>query len=313
MVPCRASLILSDDGILVIVMEFSPEPRKLSYHQIRAFNAVMKEGNFSRAATALGITQPAITAQIRALEDAFGVTLFDRGGAVARPTRLAIQFFRETDQINDIEQIAADLLSSSYALKTGELSIVSGAPNLAMAAIAEYKRRYPNVRIITSFGSWADVTATIFERRADVAILTCGPEDERLIRRPYAKQKIAALVASDNPLAQRNAISLGDLAERPLIFRTTTSLTQSTLIQAFKTSGLVMPEPIMTVESREAVLEGVKAGLGIGFAFSRASSLFDNVCQISIKGTPRPLLGRRVLLEVAVSPTGRARAFRCDR
>lgn len=266
--------------------EIQPAGPRPSYHQMRAFNAVMKEGNFSRAAKALGVTQPAITAQVRSLEDAFGVTLFERSGAVARPTRLAVRLFRETDQINDIEQVAADLLGASFTLQTGELSIVSGAPNLAMAAVAEYRRRHPGVRIVTAFGNWHDVTTTIYERRADVAILTSGPGGERLVQRRYAKQKIVALIQKSASAVRLEAISLAELTTRPLIFRTPESLTQMTLTKGFADAGLAVPEPAMIVESREAVLEAVKAGLGVGFAFSEASSLLEGLRQLPIRELP---------------------------
>lgn len=259
-----------------------PAPQRPTYHQLRAFNAVVKAGSFSRAARALGVSQPAITAQVRSLEDAFGVTLFERG-ATARPTRLAARLFEATDQLNDLEQVAFDILSASFTLTTGELSIVAGAPHLTMAVVAEYRRRYPGVQLVTSFGNWDQVTTTIYERRADVAILTSGPRDERLVLRRYAKQRLVALVHKSHRLASRKSVSLKDLVGESLIFRTQQSLTQNSLQAAFAAARYELPTPALVLETREAVLECVNAGLGVGFVFSRASGRSDDLKQIPIR------------------------------
>ncbi|WP_407807767.1 LysR family transcriptional regulator, partial [Staphylococcus aureus] len=78
---------------------------------------VAKEGSFSSAARRLGLSQPAITAQVKALEQSYGVLLFERRGDGARMTPLAKSLFQETQELHVIEAVAADILGASSALK----------------------------------------------------------------------------------------------------------------------------------------------------------------------------------------------------
>lgn len=248
---------------------------KLSYAQLRAFNAVAKEGSFSAAARRLGLSQPAVTAQIKAIEQSYGVFLFERTGEGARMTPLAKTLFQETRELSVIEEVATDILSASSALKSGELNVMCGAPNPAMALISEFRRRYPGVRINASFGNWHQVTTALYEQRCDAIILTGVPEDETLNRVAYMEQRAIALVPSDHPLARRGKpVSLHELTDQPLIFRTEHSLTQNALQKALKTSNLEI-EPALRLGEREAVYEAVLQGVGIGFMFELAVTRDD--------------------------------------
>jgi len=255
----------------------------LTYSQLRAFNAVAREGSISRAARRLGVSQPAITAHIRALEKGFGVLLFERTGSGVRMTPLARTLLEQTENIGAVEEIAAEILSASRALHTGELRIAAGAPNPAMSLIAEYRRRYPGVRVTATFGNWAQVCEALFERRCDAAILTGAPKDERLSVAPLVDQTIVALVPKGHRLASAGgAVSLRELARERVIFRTTQSLTQKS-VEACLREHDVSIDPVLVLEAREAVLEAVAQGLGIGFMFDLAVTRVDGVLHLSIR------------------------------
>jgi LysR family transcriptional regulator, low CO2-responsive transcriptional regulator len=248
---------------------------KLSYAQLRAFNAVAKEGSFSSAARRLGLSQPAVTAQVKAMEQSYGVLLFERTGDGARMTALAKSLFQETRELNVIEEIAVDILNASSALKTGELNVMCGAPNPAMALLSEFRRRYPGVRINAGFGNWHQVTTALYEQRCDAIILTGVPEDEGMNRVAYMKQRAVALVPAGHAFALRGQpVSLHELAGQPLIFRTEHSLTQTVINKAMKRADLEM-EPALRLGEREAVYEAVLQGLGIGFMFELAVTRDD--------------------------------------
>jgi molybdate transport repressor ModE-like protein len=260
---------------------------KVSYAQLRAFNAVAREGSVSLAAQVLGVSQPAVSAHIRSLEEAFGVQLFVRTGRGTDLTSLGKALYAQSVSLNDIEEAATEILSSSNALKTGDLRVMCGAPNPAMALIAEFCRRYPGIRVTATFGNWDQVASAIFERECDVAILTQAPDDERVIRRRYVAQRIVALVPQKHRLAQRRkSISLCDLAKEPLIFRSDQSLTQNTVNDRFRELGLEI-RPSLVLEAREAVYEAAAQDLGIGFMFEFASTRTDGVVRLPIKELPQ--------------------------
>lgn len=253
-----------------------------SWVQLRAFNAVFKDGSISRAAQRLGLTQPAVTAQIRALERAHDVLLFERTGSGMRPTTLARRLYAETDGLDTIADVAADILGASRALEIGELSIAVGAPNPAMALIAEYHRRFPGVRITTSFGNWGEVTAAIRERRCDVAIATEAPKDDEIGYTSFASQRVVAIVAPDHPLALRpQPISLSEIAAHAVIFRPSPSLTQQKLEAALARAGLAVA-PLVTLGTREALIEAVTQGIGVGFMFELATNRREGLVRLTV-------------------------------
>lgn len=253
-----------------------------SFVQLRAFNAVFKDGSISRAAARLGLTQPAVTAQIRALERAHGVLLFERTGSGMRPTTLARRLYAETDGLDTIADVAADILGASRALEIGELSIAVGAPNPAMALIAEYHRRFPGVRINTSFGNWGEVTAAIRDRRCDVAIATEAPKDDEIAFTSFASQRVVAVVAPGHPLARRpQPIPLAEIVAHAVIFRPSPSLTQQKLEAALARAGLTVA-PLVTLGTREALIEAVTQGLGVGFMFEQATNRREGLVRLAV-------------------------------
>lgn len=253
-----------------------------SWVQLRAFNAVFKDGSISKAAQRLGLTQPAVTAQIRALERAHDVLLFERTGSGMKPTMLALRLYAETDGLDTIADVAAELLGASRALEIGELSIAVGAPNPAMALIAEYHRRFPGVRITTSFGNWGEVTAAIRERRCDVAIATEAPKDDEIVFTSFASQRVVAVVAPGHPLARRpQPISLSEIVSHTVIFRPSLSLTQQKLEAALSRTGLAV-SPRVTLGTREALIEAVTQGLGVGFMFEQATNRREGLVRLAV-------------------------------
>ena len=259
----------------------------ISHAQLRSFNAVASEGSISGAARKLGLSQPAVTAQIRSLESEFGVLLFERTGQGVRMTPLAVRLFAETRAIGDIENIARDILAASRALSFGELSVMCGAPNPAMQLIAEFKRLYPGVRVTATFGDWHEVRDALMTHRCDAAIVTEAPADPDLSSVPYVGQKVVALVPPEHFFARRGApVSLHELVDQPVVFRTETSLTQEAVNAALKACGLIL-DPVIRLGAREALYEAVTQGLGIGFMFEQAVTRSDGPVRLPIVEMPQ--------------------------
>ena len=260
-------------------------PRSPSHAQLRSFNAVVREGGFRKAAEALGVSQPAVTSQIRTLEAAFGVRLFERGHEGTRVTRLGEELYAETAELDAIGDVAQDILMASAELRTGTITVAAGAPNPAMSVIAAFCLDYPGVQLTTYFGNWEGVVEQVSNRHADLGILTAAPESDRFLRAPIFWQRVIALVPSGHELAGRRSLSLHALRRERLIFRTRQSKTQ-TLIDARLTALALRLRPAMVLEGREAVYEAVAQGLGIGFMLEKATSRIDGVVRMKIDELP---------------------------
>ena len=251
---------------------------KFNYSQIRAFNAVARLSNISAAADRLGVTQPAITAQIRALEKSYGVMLFERSNTGVTLTRLGRELYRETAGLEEQEEVIDHILSESSELKSGELRIISGAPSLCVSLVAEFNRVHPGVQLDVRFGNWGTVTTAIWERQADLAILTQPPVDEKLESYDLVDQTLDCLLPEGHPLAGKEEISLADLRGHPVIFRNGQSMTQRVVQDCMDRTGITLT-PSLRFETREAVIDAVAEGVGIGFMLSAASKRREGLCR----------------------------------
>ena len=167
----------------------------MRYTQLRAFDAVAREGGFTKAAARLSLTQPAVTVQVRRLEESYGVLLFDRTSEGVELTDIGRAMFIMTRQMQGIEEQVRELLTASHRLETGELRVAAGGPHVAMGLIAAFVIRYPGVRLSVTFGNTREVWRSLLEHRTDVVIIAGAGEDERMNTVPFSRQRIIALVS----------------------------------------------------------------------------------------------------------------------
>ena len=226
----------------------------LTSSRMRAVNAVFDAGSFSRAARRLGMSQPAITQQVRGLEKHFGVTLFERRGSKLMPTALCREFVVVTSQMHGIEAQALAVLRQNDALKGGELRIGLGNAMPGMALISAFHRLYPNIQIAVEMGNWASIIDAVVDQRVDVGVLPDVPSDNRFHREVCVRQGVVAIVHPDHPLARVKRISCADLAKHRLVFRTKQSSTQRVVDRAFRAAG-VKPKPEIVLDTRDGVFE----------------------------------------------------------
>ncbi|MCA0270705.1 MAG: LysR family transcriptional regulator [Proteobacteria bacterium] len=240
----------------------------MRYVQLRAFHYVAITGGFSRAAEALFLTQPAISDQVRKLEEEYEVLLFNRHKKQVTLTRPGERLLEITHRMFDTEQQAHDLLSESRALRAGTLRIVADAAHHLLHIMATFRQKYPGVQVTVRSGNTDTVIASLFAYEAEIGVLGEIPEARDFEVLKLNSSPIIAFVANTHPLAGERKLPLGDLAKHPLVLRERGSKTR------FKLENLaaelhVELKPSIEAEGREAVREIVASGAGIGFV-SRA-------------------------------------------
>ena len=253
----------------------------MRYTQLRAFDAVAREGSFSKAADRLGLTQPAVTVQVRALEEAYGVSLFDRTGGGVSLTGLGHALFALTQQSHGIEEQVEELLAASFKLERGQLRLAAGGPHVAMGLIAAFIGRYPAIELEVSLGNYEQVWRRLLERQADIAVMTNPPDDERIVGLPVAEQRVVALVPGKHRFAGRRSIRLQDLRDEAVIFREAESVTQRLVDRSLGEAGVVL-DPILRLGSREAIHEAVAKELGIGFVLDQETGEDGRVSTVKL-------------------------------
>ena len=235
----------------------------MNYAQIRAFQAVATEGSFTKAARLLGVSQPAVTIQVKALEEGFGVTLLDRRGHQVTVTDLGRQLLEITRRVFGLEQEAEELLSAARELRGGYLKVGADGPYFVMGFLAAFIALYPGVRVAVTMGNSQAVLQDLFEFRTDVAVLARIDDDQRLHAIPHTRQPVVVFVPSGHEWANRRSIKLAELEGRAMVLREGGSSTRQVFETALAEAG-VKPRVVLEIGSREALHEAVAAGLGIG-------------------------------------------------
>jgi len=240
----------------------------MRYSQWRAFDAVARELSFSRAAVRLGITQPAVTLQVRALEDGCAMSLFRRLGTQIALTDAGRSLLALTRRMFAVEDEIREFLTASKALERGSARLVSDGPHPALAFVAAFGMRYPGIALSVAFGNTQAAWAALLEGTADAAVIAEPPPDERVRSVLLGQQRLVALLPPTHRLARRRSLRLADLQGEQLLLREPGSTTRRILEREVQAAGIRF-RSTLELGSREAVREGVAMGLGISFVFEQ--------------------------------------------
>jgi aminoethylphosphonate catabolism LysR family transcriptional regulator len=235
----------------------------ISHSQLRAFHAVATEGSFTKAAQLLNVTQPTLSGQVRALEERFGVRLFDRRKRRIEVTDIGRNLLDITFRMFSLELEAVQVLGAAHALKRGHLRIGADAPYHSVPFLTAFHRRYPELRLSMTMGNTKSLLDDLLDQRCDVAIAANVETDSRIFATPFRQDHFIAFVDRAHPWSRRRAVKLAELASQRLLLREPTSNTRQTFDAAMIKAGVNVGE-ILEIGSREAIKEAVAAGLGVG-------------------------------------------------
>ena len=263
---------------------------------MKAFHAVAVHGSFTRAAERLFLSQPAISDQVRKLEERFGVLLFHRNKRSVRLTDLGERLLSITQRLFVVQAEAQELLQDSQALQTGSLVLAVDAPVHVLPQIARFCERYPGISVKIETGNTDESLARLFNYQADLALLGREVSDDRLLSLRLRSDPMVAFVARTHPWAGRSSICLSDLEDTPLVLREIGSVTRQTLEEEMSQAGLRMRAAIQ-VEGREAAREAVVVGIGVGVVSAAEFGSDSRVIALPITDCKRRLTETLVCLQ----------------
>ena len=236
----------------------------MRFVQLRAFHFVAICGGFSRAAEELCLTQPAISDQVRKLEEEYDILLFNRHKKQVTLTQAGDRLLEITRRLFDSVSQASELLSESRAMRAGTLRIMADSAQHVLKILAHFRKKYPGVGISVRVGNTETVIENLFSYDADIGILGEIPPGREFETILLNATPISAFVAAEHPLAKRRSLSFGDLKDLPLVMRERGSKARKKFEEAAAAKGYDFT-PSITAEGREAVREIVASGAGIGF------------------------------------------------
>jgi DNA-binding transcriptional LysR family regulator len=237
----------------------------LEIKQLKIFRTIVEVGSFTGAGDQLGLSQPAISQQVRTLEETLGVALLVRAGRGARPTPAGDVLFQCARQMLD----RLDEVERRFAEETaGRAGVVRlGAPEppcsyLLPGALVALRRGLPKVDLRVVSGQPAMTLARLAAGDVDVALLPMPVESERLRVVEVGSDEMVAVTPPEHAWASRARVDATDFATEPLVlYDRASAITEATL--GFLLEGGVFPTVAIEIDQLEGVKELVRAGVGV--------------------------------------------------
>ncbi len=231
---------------------------------LRAFHGVATHGSFTQAAQVLHVTQPTLSGQVKALEERYGVKLFERRGHGIELTEFGEAALVITRQLFRHEEEVEQLFLSARELITGSLRVGADAPYFITPLLAQFHRRYPGIHLSIITGNSRELMKALETHRCEIAVLPNVPvDDERLHAIALAPDKLVVFVNKSHAWSDRRSIRIEELAEERIVLREQGSTTRAIFETAMKKANVPLTDTL-EISGREGVREAVAAGLGIG-------------------------------------------------
>ena len=237
--------------------------KTLNLDQLRSFVLVIETGSFSAAADRLGISQPAVSLQVRQLERRLSVRLIERVGKRAKATPAGMELLRHAQHIGSAVENALDALADHASGVTGRVRLGTGATaclHFLPAVLRTLREQFPALSVVVSTGNTEDQARKVEENSLDLALVTLPAAGRALAAMPVLEDEFVAIGRADvAPLKAR--VAPADLGALPLVLFEPAANTRKLVDRWFAADGL-QPQPVMELGSVEAMKEMVAAGLG---------------------------------------------------
>ena len=237
--------------------------------QLQAFCAVVERKSFSRAAEQLGVTQPAVSLQVRSLEQRLGQTLLDRSGRRVEPTEAGRRLYRSAQRMLALEEQLYEEVAADAGRLAGTLAIgASTGPgaHLVPTLLCEFQRAHPDVRVALSIWDTQTVIDHVVDRGLELGVVGALRRHRSLEFEPLVRDEIVLAVPPAHHAAGRT-LSVDELKEEMLIVMQEGAGVRQVVEEELRRAGLRLRdvEPKLELGLQESVKSAVGAGYGVAF------------------------------------------------
>lgn len=237
----------------------------LTFRQLNVFEAVARLLSFSRAAEELHLTQPAVSMQIKQLEENVGLPLFEQLGKKIFLTEAGHELYHYSRAIAQQVAEAESVLGELKGVKRGKLkiSVASTANYFAPQLLAIFTQRLPNVTVSLNVTNRQGLLQQLENNETDLAIMGQPPDDLDLAAESFLDNPLVVIAPINHPLARKKHIPLARLQNETFLIREEGSGTRIAMERFFAQRGVKFTTG-MEMSSNEAIKQAVQAGLGLG-------------------------------------------------
>jgi len=264
--------------------------RRYTLRQFDTFLAVAHEMSVSRAAERLHVTQPAVSMQLRQLEQALGSPLLEPSGRGIALTDAGAELrdyaLRVTFQLRELD----DVMSERRGAYRGriELAIVTTAKYFVPMLLVQFRKRFPKVEIGLQVHNREAILQLLARNEADLIMMGRVPDEIECIAAPFATNPLGIVGAPEHPLSRRRNIEVRALKDQDFVVRETGSGTRLAMERLFA-KHRIKPRILMEIPSNETIKQAVMAGMGLSFLSLRTARqeiAAGHLVLLDVKGLP---------------------------
>jgi len=239
--------------------------------QLYSFEAVIRLGGFTSASKELHITQPAVYMQVQQLQNNIGAKIFNINGKKIAPTFIGNKIYETAVKAINVVENSKLEINQSLNPDSGHLQIAvaTTANSFVSNLLSKFKKEFPKMTFYMDVTNRHSLLDNLKNHNADIVIMGEPPKNIPLISHAFMKNPLIAIAHPENELLTKNIVTIKDLAKETLLTREVGSGTRIT-IERF--TGLNFNSDIQ-INSNEAIVEAVQAGLGIGFVSMHSVNL----------------------------------------
>ncbi len=237
----------------------------ITLKQLTILEAIIEKLSYTEAAKSLFMTQPAVSMQIKQMEQQIGLPLFDRDGKTVSPTQAGFELLHYAQNIRQQLEEASQIMEELKGMKRGKLhlTMASTANYFAPQLIAAFHHEYPAAQVTLDVSNRTGLLDALDNNVTDMVIMGRPPKGHKLNGIPFIDNPLVVIAAPTHPLANRNHIPLAEVADEPFIVREGDSGTRMAVERFFAQHDLQLITG-MEMNRSEAIKQAVMAELGLG-------------------------------------------------
>ena len=239
---------------------------EINFHRLFIFHTVARLGSFTRAASELGISQPAVSIQVKELERSLDTTLLIRMRSGVSLTDTGETVYDYTRRIFTLADEMTNAIQDLTGLESGRLTIGSSTTPgeyILPFAIGKFRERYPKVEVSLAISNTRNVIDQILSRELDLGMAGAPVDIRGLASFLYVNDEVVLVTAPTHPLARRRSLKVQDVVDEAFLMRETGSATRRAAEEHFSSMGARV-RVVMELGSNEAVKRAASAELGVG-------------------------------------------------
>ena len=259
-------------------------------HQLRIFRTVAECRSYTKAASTLHLSQPAVSMQVKQLEQNVGMPLLEQVGKKLFLTEAGETMYQCATDVAEKFEETSELIAQLQGFQRGSLkiSVATTASYFVVNMLKRFSDLYPQISINLDVTNRSTLLEQLINNERDLIIMGEPPTDMDLAAQPFMDNPLIMIAAPSHPFAKKKNLDISDTEGQPFIIRESGSGTRAAIERFFEEAGVSI-QSSFEMTSNEAIKQAVQAGLGLGIVSSHTVQLeleTGRLVEIKVKGFP---------------------------